>query len=66
MIPVTQAHLPPKEKYIALLDTIWGNKWLTNNGPYVQKLEQEIKKHLGIYHCLYCNIKKMITIITNN
>ena len=31
-------------------------RWLTNNGPYVQELEERIADLLGIKHCIaMCN-----------
>jgi dTDP-4-amino-4,6-dideoxygalactose transaminase len=35
---------------------ILDNKWLTNNGPFVQEFEQKIEKYLGVKHCIaVCN-----------
>lgn len=55
MINVTQPYLPPFEKYEAYLKQIWERKWLTNNGPMVQELEQQLKEYLGVKHLLYVN-----------
>lgn len=35
----------------AHLDQIIANRWLTNDGPYVQKLEAEIARRSGVKHC---------------
>lgn len=48
MIPVTQPFLPPKEEYMELISGIWENNWLTNHGPFVQKLELKLKERLNI------------------
>ncbi len=45
---VTQPHLPPLEEFIPYLQQIWGNKWLTNAGPFHQKLEAELARYLGV------------------
>jgi len=48
MINVTKTWLPDKEKYLALIDEIYENGWITNNGPLVQKLEKKLEKYLGV------------------
>ena len=53
MIPVTKPFLPPKEEVYALLDGVWQRNWLTNNGPLVNELELQLKKHLQLPHLLY-------------
>ena len=55
-ITVTQPCLPPLEEFIPYLQQIWDNKWLTNNGPLHQKLEQELAEYLGVkYISLFSN-----------
>jgi dTDP-4-amino-4,6-dideoxygalactose transaminase len=55
-ITVTQPCLPPLEEFIPYLQQIWGNKWLTNNGPLHQQLEQELADYLGVkYISLFSN-----------
>jgi dTDP-4-amino-4,6-dideoxygalactose transaminase len=53
MINVTEPFLPPKEKYLSLLDEVWKRNWLTNNGPLVNELELKLKEFLEIDHLLY-------------
>jgi dTDP-4-amino-4,6-dideoxygalactose transaminase len=48
MINVTKPFLPPKEEYIEFLNSIWDNNWLTNNGPLLRRLEEELK--------IYCDV----------
>ena len=48
IITVTQPCLPPLEEFIPYLQQIWDNKWLTNNGPLHQQLEQELATYLGV------------------
>jgi len=56
IITVTQPCLPPLEEYIPYLEQIWGNKWLTNDGPLHQQLEKELAKYLGVkYISLFSN-----------
>jgi dTDP-4-amino-4,6-dideoxygalactose transaminase len=49
-IYVTQPHLPPLEEFIPYLEKIWENKWLTNNGPFHQQLENDLCDYLGVEH----------------
>ena len=53
MIPVTQPFLPPLEEYQSYLKSIWKRNWLTNNGPFVNKLELRLKEYLDLNHLLF-------------
>jgi dTDP-4-amino-4,6-dideoxygalactose transaminase len=48
MIPVTKSFLPPLEEYIDHLKIAYANRWLTNRGELVQKLEADILSYLDI------------------
>lgn len=50
MIQVTRPFLPPKAEYEALISQIWERNWLTNNGPLLIELEQQLKSYLGVTH----------------
>lgn len=52
MINVTQPYLPAKEKYLHYVERIYESKWLTNNGPLVQELEERLAKFLGVKHII--------------
>ncbi|RAY91509.1 DegT/DnrJ/EryC1/StrS family aminotransferase, partial [Enterobacter asburiae] len=55
-IPVTQPYLPELKEFYPYLEKIWDNKWLTNNGPFHQQLEQELCNYLGVkYISLFTN-----------
>ncbi|MDR0796831.1 MAG: DegT/DnrJ/EryC1/StrS family aminotransferase [Tannerella sp.] len=55
-ITVTQPCLPPLEEFVPFLQQIWDNKWLTNNGPLHQQLEQELADYLDVkYISLFSN-----------
>jgi len=55
-ITVTQPCLPPLEEFMPYLQQIWDNKWLTNNGPLHQQLEQKLADYLGVkYISLFSN-----------
>lgn len=47
-INVTKSYLPPIDEYIEYLQKIWGNSWLTNQGPLLNELEQKLKEYLDI------------------
>ena len=47
-IPVTQPFLPPREEYESFLANIWERNWLTNNGPLVHELEDELINYRGV------------------
>lgn len=56
IITVTQPYLPPLEEFVPYLERIWESKWLTNNGPLHEQLEQELAKYLGVkYLSLFSN-----------
>src|SRR5699024_125827 len=52
-IPVTKPFLPPRQEYERLMDEIWERNWLTNNGPLVQQLEEELEEYLEVPHLNY-------------
>ncbi len=54
MINVTKAFLPDREEYIRYIHQIWDNVQLTNNGPLLQKLEEQLKEYLGVNQLYYC------------
>lgn len=49
-IPVTQPFLPELSEFVPYLEQIWDNRWLTNNGPFHQKLEAKLAEYLGVEH----------------
>lgn len=53
MINVTKSYLPPQSDYNRIIDSIWQNHHLTNRGPLVQKLENDICKKLGLENLLF-------------
>lgn len=53
MIPVTKPFLPDKDTYLSYIDLIWQKQRLTNNGPLVQELEEELKLFLGVPHVCF-------------
>jgi len=53
---VGRPNIGNREKLFARINDILDRRWLTNNGPYVQELEQRICELLGVKHCIaMCN-----------
>ncbi|MFJ7970436.1 DegT/DnrJ/EryC1/StrS family aminotransferase [Psychrobacillus sp. NPDC096389] len=53
MIPVSKPYLPSLEEYSKFLKIIWENNQLTNNGPLVRRLENEITEYLNVDKVYY-------------
>ena len=47
-ILVTRPYLPDLEEFKKGCEEIWGNQWLTNNGPMLQRFHKELAKYLGV------------------
>ena len=52
---VTKTFLPPLENYVQLLQEVWQNGWITNNGPLLQRLERHLQQYLQVPQLLVCN-----------
>lgn len=47
-ILVTRPYFPDLESFKTGLEEIWGNRWLSNNGPLVRRLEAKIAEYVGV------------------
>jgi dTDP-4-amino-4,6-dideoxygalactose transaminase len=47
-ILVTRPSMPRFEEYVAEIRDLWDNRWLTNNGVKLQKLEAELSQYLNV------------------
>lgn len=55
-ILVTSPLLPPLEDFYPFLVQIWKSGWITNNGPFHQRLEKALADYLGVkYISLFTN-----------
>ncbi|EKD30760.1 MAG: hypothetical protein ACD_77C00477G0028 [uncultured bacterium] len=55
-IYVTQPAMPPLGEFLESLTEIWGNKILTNNGPFHIQFEKALAEYLGVnYISLFSN-----------
>lgn len=53
---VGRPNLCAPEKLHAALDQIFANRWLTNDGPFLQRFEAKLQEFLGVRHCVaVCN-----------
>jgi dTDP-4-amino-4,6-dideoxygalactose transaminase len=56
MIYVTRPYLPSLDELIPLLEEIWANRILTNQGPFHQKFQKRLCAFLEAKHVsLMCN-----------
>lgn len=51
IIYVNRPTLPPLDKYFKYLKEIWDSKWITNNGKFHQKFENDLCKFLKVGNC---------------
>ncbi len=47
-IYVARPFMPPLDEYVRGLEEIWGNRWLTNNGPVLQRYTKEMRDFLDL------------------
>lgn len=53
---VGRPNIGNRAKLLERVNNIVDNRWLTNNGPYVQEFEQRIADLIGVRHCVAtCN-----------
>jgi dTDP-4-amino-4,6-dideoxygalactose transaminase len=53
---VGRPNIGDRAKLLERVNKILDNRWLTNNGPYVQEFEQSIADMIGMRHCVAtCN-----------
>jgi dTDP-4-amino-4,6-dideoxygalactose transaminase len=53
---VTRPYLPPLEAFCAGLEEIWKNRWLTNEGPIVQRFVRQLSHYFETDNvCLFNN-----------
>lgn len=53
---VGRPNIGDQARFMQLMQEIFDNRWLSNNGPMVLRLEAAIAAHLGVKHCIaMCN-----------
>jgi len=53
MIPINKPFLPPKAEYDKYISSIWQSSWLTNNGPLLRELENQLRDRISHDHLHY-------------
>ena len=54
-INVTKTFLPPKEEYDQVVSQAWESGWITNHGPLVKELENQLKAYFDVDYFLFLN-----------
>jgi len=53
---VGRPNVGDRDKLLARIEDMLDRRWLTNDGPFVRELEQNIEDYLGVKHCVaMCN-----------
>ena len=61
---VGRPNIGDREKLLARINKILDDRWLTNNGPFVQELERRIAETAGARHCIaMCNATVALEIV---
>ena len=47
-ILVTRPYLPPLEEFKRGCEEVWSNRWLTNDGPVLQRFQGALARYLGV------------------
>ncbi len=56
ILHVGRPNIGDRERFLDRINDMFDRRWLSNNGPFVQELEQKIAKLLGVKHCVaMCN-----------
>src|ERR1035441_5123904 len=55
-VHVGRPNVGDRGRFLQRAEQMLDRLWLTNNGPFVQQLESEICRYLGVRHCITtCN-----------
>ena len=56
LLHVGRPNIGNREQLLARINNLLDRRWLSNNGPFVQELEQKLAGYLGVKHCIaMCN-----------
>jgi len=56
LLHVGRPNIGNREQLLARINDMLDRHWLSNNGPFVQELEQKLAGYLGVKHCIaVCN-----------
>ena len=61
---VGRPNIGDRESLLARINHVLDNRWLTNQGPYVQEFEEKIAAMVGVKHCIaMCNATVALEIV---
>ena len=61
---VGRPNIGDRERLLARINSLLDRRWLSNNGPYVQELEQRLAEFIGVRHCIaMCNATIALEIV---
>ncbi|HYJ85717.1 MAG TPA: aminotransferase class I/II-fold pyridoxal phosphate-dependent enzyme [Pyrinomonadaceae bacterium] len=61
---VGRPNIGDRVSLLARINEVLDNRWLTNDGPYLQEFEQKIAAMLGVKHCIaMCNATVALEIV---
>ena len=52
LLHVGRPNIGDRQAFMERVDTIFDNRWFSNNGPYVQQLENQLAEYLDVKHCI--------------
>ncbi len=52
---VTKPYLPNKADFLRIVDQIWEDRWITNNGSLAKELNHKLQERLGANYFQWCN-----------
>jgi dTDP-4-amino-4,6-dideoxygalactose transaminase len=56
VLHVGRPNIGNRERFLTRVNDMLDRRWLTNNGPFVQELEQKLTEYLNVKHCIaMCN-----------
>lgn len=65
VLHVGRPNIGNRERLLARINDMLDRRWLTNNGPYVQELEQKVAEYVGTKHCIaVCNATVALELVT--
>ncbi len=65
LLHVGRPNIGNRERFLARINDMFDRRWLTNNGPLVLELEQNLAGFLGVKHCIaVCNATVALEIAT--
>lgn len=64
-VHVGRPNIGDRQGFLDRVSDMLDRRWFTNNGPYVQELEQRLADYLGVKHCIaMCNATVALEITT--